>query len=75
MGLFDWLSGLWGSNGSEVNQESENTLARDGVEGINTAAVEHDEILNQTHHLNAQTQDALETDLEAMEFEDAVSDE
>lgn len=75
MSLFDWLSGLWGSNGSEVNQESENTLARDGVEGIQTASADNDEILSQAHHLNAEAQDALETDLEAMEFEDAVADE
>lgn len=75
MSLFDWLSNLWGSNGSEVNQESENTLARESVEGVNIASADNDEILNQAHHLNAEAQDALETDLEAMEFEDAVADE
>lgn len=37
MSLFDWLSGLWGSNSSEVNQENENTLAREDVESIKTA--------------------------------------
>jgi len=75
MSLFDWLSGLWGSNSSEVNQESENTLARDGVEGVKTASADNEEILSQAHHLNVQTQDALETDLEAMEFDDAIADE
>ncbi|HLP80908.1 MAG TPA: hypothetical protein VK141_02805 [Nitrosomonas sp.] len=75
MSLFDWLSGLWGSNSSEVNQENENTLAREDVESIKTANADNEAILSQAHHLNAQSQDGLETDLEAMEFDDAIADE
>lgn len=38
MSLFDWLSGLFDSNGSEVNQTSENVIARqDVVESMDTA--------------------------------------
>ena len=34
MSLFDWFSGLFGSNGSEVNQNNENIIAQDVVESV-----------------------------------------
>lgn len=37
MSLFDWLSSLFGSNGSEVNQNNENIIAQDVVESMETA--------------------------------------
>ncbi|MEK7779256.1 MAG: hypothetical protein AAB293_04230 [Pseudomonadota bacterium] len=36
MSLFDWLSGLFGSNGSEVNQNNENIIAQDVIESMDT---------------------------------------
>lgn len=36
MNLFDWLSSLFGSNGSEVNQNNENVITQDVVESMDT---------------------------------------
>jgi len=77
MGLFDWLSGLFGSKGGEENRDNEDNIERDVSKNIDDLQDVHvkNEILAEQVYDDLKAQDAHETEVQKIQSEELVAAE